>query len=87
MPENAHEDQLTRRMTARLTATADPCERLAVAIDFLRAAAKRASRTRATEGPALVSDLLVVFVAAQVWEAASLIGRAQVAAADPGEAA
>ena len=72
MPETSTDDPLARRMTARRAAVTTPAEDLAVGIDYLRAAAKRVAR-HDDDPVASVSDLIVAFVAAQVWAAAALI--------------
>lgn len=66
MPENSCDDQLRRRMKARLDGCVDPYERLGVATDYLRAKARRAARRRTA-----AADAVVLVVAEQVWRHAA----------------
>jgi hypothetical protein len=66
MPENGELDRLTRRMTALRDSATDPLDKLSVAVDYLRGAARRAARRPA--GPA---DAVVLLVAADLWRTAT----------------
>jgi hypothetical protein len=66
MPENGELDRLTRRMTALRDAATDPFDKLSVAVDYLRGAARRGRR-----GPAGPADAVVLLVATDLWRTAT----------------